>query len=50
MAHFVDALDAGRPFLCDGRDNLKTIALVEATYLSAAENRMVRPDELLRKV
>lgn len=50
MAHFVDALDAGRPFLCSGRDNLKTVALIEATYLSAAENRVVRPDDLLGKM
>ena len=47
MAHFVDALDNNRPFHCDGRDNLKTVALIEATYLSASENRVVFPDELV---
>lgn len=47
MAHFVDALDNNRPFYCDGRDNLKSVALIEATYISAAENRVVLPDELL---
>lgn len=47
MAHFVDALDNGRPFYCDGRDNLKTVALIESAYLSASENRVVFPDELM---
>lgn len=47
MAHFVDALDNNKPFYCDGRDNLKSVALIEATYLSASENRVVFPDELL---
>ena len=47
MAHYVDALDAGAPFSCEGRDNLKTIAMIEAAYRSAAENRVVFPDELM---
>ena len=47
MAHFVDALDNDRPFYCEGRDNLKSVALIEATYISASENRVVFPDELL---
>jgi len=47
MAHFVDALDNDRPFYCDGRDNLKSVAVIEATYISASENRVVFPDELL---
>ena len=47
MAHFVDALDNDRPFYCEGRDNLKSAAVIEATYISAAENRVVFPDELL---
>jgi predicted dehydrogenase len=46
MAHFIDALDAGRPFLCDGRDNLKTLAIIEAAYRSAAEGRVVGTDEV----
>lgn len=46
MAHFVDALDNNRPFYCDGRDNLKSVAVIEATYISASENRVVFPDEL----
>ncbi len=47
MAHFVDALDNDRPFYCEGRDNLKSVALIEATYLSSSENRVIFPDELL---
>ena len=29
-----------------GRDNLNTLRLVQAAYLSAAENRSVRPEEI----
>jgi predicted dehydrogenase len=47
MAHFIDALDSGRPFLCDARDNLRSVAMIEATYISAAENRPVFLDEIL---
>lgn len=47
MAHFVDSLDNNRPFYCDGRDNLKSVAIVEATYISGSENRVVFPDKLL---
>ena len=47
MAHFVNALDNNKPFYCDGKDNLKSVALIEATYISASENRVVFPDELL---
>jgi predicted dehydrogenase len=47
MAHFVDSLDAGRPFLCSGRDNLKTLAVVEAAYRSAAEGRVVAIDDVM---
>lgn len=46
MAHFIEALDTGRPFLCDGRDNLKTLAIIEATYRSAAEGRAVPVSEV----
>ena len=45
MAHFIDALDQGRPFLCSGRDNLKSLAVMEAAYLSAAERREVSVDD-----
>lgn len=36
IAHFVDALSTGRPFQTDVRDNLSTLALVEAAYGRAA--------------
>jgi predicted dehydrogenase len=47
MAHFIDALDAGRLFLCSGRDNLKTLAVVEAAYRSATEGSVVPTAEVL---
>jgi predicted dehydrogenase len=39
--HFVDSLATGNPPDTSGADNLKTLALVEAAYLSAAEGRTV---------
>ena len=39
--HFVDRLATGNPPDTSGADNLKTLALVEAAYLSAAEGRTV---------
>lgn len=47
MAHFIEALEAGKPFYCDARDNLKSVAMIEATYTSAAENRVVFLDEFI---
>jgi len=47
MEHFVESLDRDAPFLCEGRDNLKTLAISEAAYISAAEGRVVDPDKLL---
>lgn len=47
MAHFIDALDHRRPFLCEARDNLKTVAIAEAGYRSTAERREVRIREAL---
>jgi predicted dehydrogenase len=46
MAHFIDALESGQPFRCSGPDNLKTVAIVEAAYRSAAEGRVVRIAEV----
>jgi predicted dehydrogenase len=46
MVHFIDALEGGQPFWCEGRDNLKTLALAEAAYLSAEEQRVVQLAEL----
>jgi D-apiose dehydrogenase len=45
--HWVDCLDEGRAPQTSGRDNLKTFALVEAVYQSAAQARMVSLNELL---
>jgi predicted dehydrogenase len=39
--HWVDCLRAGREPATSGRDNLKTLALVEAAYRSAAAERTV---------
>ncbi|EPX77922.1 Gfo/Idh/MocA family protein [Salipiger mucosus] len=44
--HFVDSLSEGRAPETSGDDNLKTFALVEAAYLSAAEGRTVALAEL----
>ena len=45
LQHFVDALHAGTPFETDGRDYLKTLAVQEAVYESAATGQpaLVRP-------
>jgi len=47
MCHFIDALEAGKPFWCSGRDNLNAVAIAEAAYRSVAERREIRRDELL---
>lgn len=44
--HFTDCVRDGREPETSGRDNLKTLALVEAAYLSAAEHRTVDPDDM----
>jgi D-apiose dehydrogenase len=44
--HFVDCVAKGRAPQTSGADNLQTLALVEAAYLSAAEGRTVRLSEL----
>lgn len=41
------ALVAGEEPACSGRDNLQTIAIVEACVRSAAERRWINPQELL---
>ncbi|HEY3283462.1 MAG TPA: Gfo/Idh/MocA family oxidoreductase [Armatimonadota bacterium] len=46
MNHFLEALDTGRPYLCSGHDNLRTVAIAEAAYLSAEHSREVKPAEL----
>lgn len=47
MAHYVDALDQGQRFLCEGRDNLKSLAIGEAAYRSIQEGREVAIAEVL---
>lgn len=46
MAQLLIALEQGKKPAISGRDNLKTMALVEAAYLSAAQHRRVSPTEL----
>ena len=41
--HWLDCLDRGTEPATSGRDNLKTFALVEASYLAAASGRIVSP-------
>ena len=47
MGQLLLALETGCAPMNHGRDNLKTMALVEAAYLSAAERRLVTLDEML---
>jgi UDP-N-acetyl-2-amino-2-deoxyglucuronate dehydrogenase len=38
---FILAIESGKPCACDGREGLKSLALVEAIYASARERRPV---------
>ncbi len=42
-AHLLESLKAGREAATSGRDNLKTFAICEAAYESAATGRAVKP-------
>lgn len=46
MCHFIDALEAGKPFLCSGRDNLNVVAIIEAANISVKERREVKREEV----
>jgi hypothetical protein len=46
MSELLIALETGRPPSIAGRDNLATIALIEAAMLSAAQHRAVSPSEI----
>jgi len=46
--HFIDALRAGSEFETSARDSLKTYALAEAAYRSAASGRSVEIETLLK--
>ncbi|MEM5369684.1 Gfo/Idh/MocA family oxidoreductase [Paraburkholderia azotifigens] len=48
QSHWIGCLRSGREPATSGRDNLRTLALVEATYLSAREGRSVDVRELER--
>jgi predicted dehydrogenase len=48
MAELLVALEAGRDCSLSGRDNLETMALVEACYRSADEHRAVEIAEILK--
>ena len=45
--HFVDALRSGTEFETSARDSLRTYALAEAAYQSAASGRVIRIADLL---
>jgi predicted dehydrogenase len=47
MAELLCALEEGRPTRLSGRDNLNTMALVEACYQSVREHRAVAPAEIV---
>ncbi len=44
QAHFIDCLCSGNEFQTSGRDNLRTFALVEAAYASAASGQPTVPE------
>jgi hypothetical protein len=46
MAELLCAMEEKRESLLSGRDNLHTMALVEACYVSAREHRAVEPREI----
>jgi predicted dehydrogenase len=48
MGELLDSLATGRPPSISGRENLGTIALVEACYRSLAEHRPVSPVEIAK--
>lgn len=47
MGQLLIALETGEPPAVDGRDNLKTMALVDAAYVSAAEHRAATIAEIV---
>jgi predicted dehydrogenase len=48
MADLLCALDADQQPMCSGRENLWTMALVDAAYRSAQEHRSVAPAEIFK--
>ena len=49
MAQLLCALENGAEAEISGRDNLKTMALVDACYLSVAEHRAIKLTEVTRR-
>lgn len=47
MADLLTSVESNRTPLCNGRDNLWTMALVDAAYLSANQHRAVAPQEIV---
>ena len=47
MADLLCAIEQNRPPLCSAADNLHTMALVDAAYLSADQHRAVSPREII---
>lgn len=45
-ADVLEAIAAGRPPSIDGREGLRSVALIEAVYRSVREGRPVRPEEV----
>ena len=46
MGQLLIAMEAGKPCAISGRDNLKSMALVDAAYRSATEHRAVTIAEI----
>jgi predicted dehydrogenase len=49
MGQLLDSLARGTEPEISGRDNLGTMALIEAGYLSLQERRLVRVNEILQR-
>jgi predicted dehydrogenase len=47
LGQFADAIESGGEAECSGRDNLQTMAMLEACVRSDTENRWIDPQELL---
>ncbi len=50
MADLLIAVEKGAPPTLSGQDNLRTMALVDAGYLSAEQHRAVSPEEIIKAV
>jgi len=48
VANFIDAVRTGAPLVCDGIDGRRSLALIEALYLSSRRQEEVFVDEILK--